>query len=133
MANEAVCIETPKIIKRYSVTNGVAIPKGTLLAVSGAAVNTAIASSGTGAVFAGIAIEEKTASDGITEISAALDGVWDIMNNPTAITIGAVVCMSGANMIRAAVAGDLLTGAAMGKILEPGTGSTANRVRLGYI
>jgi len=129
----AVNIEAPKIIKRYTVNDGVAIPKGTILKLSGASVNNAIASSGDGDVFAGIATEEKTASDGITEIGAAIDGVWDISQCGTASTAGAIVCLSGANLVRSAAAADLLTGAAFGKLLETGTINVQNRVRLGLV
>ena len=137
MANEAVCIETPKIIKRYTVTDGVAIPYGTILAISGGtvSVNVAKATSNTlNEAFAGIAIEEKTASDGITEIGAAIDGVWDLAQNANgAGTVGTMCCLSGANIVRTAAAGDLLTGGLVGKYLETGTAGAANRVRLGVI
>jgi hypothetical protein len=132
MANEAVCIETPKIIKRYTVADGTGIAKGTILALS-SDPNTAAASSAAD-VFAGIAIEEKVISDGITEIAAAIDGVWDIKCNAgTGITLGGIVSLSGANLIKQATAGELLTGAAFGKILETASASEVCRVRLGLV
>lgn len=130
MANEAVCIETPKIIKRYTVANETAIAKGTILKLSGD--NTAIASSGAD-VFAGIAIEEKTASDGILEIAAAIDGVWELTSSGTNITLGGIVSLSGANLIKQAVEAETVTGAAFGKALEAATGSEVIRVRLGVV
>ena len=132
MANEAVNIEAPRIIKRYNVADAAAIPKGTILMMSGASLY-ALASSGNAPVFAGIAVEEKTGGDGVGEIGAAIDGTWDIFQCGTASTQGAIVCLSGANLVRTAVAGDLLTGAAFGKLLETGTASAANRVRLGLV
>lgn len=131
MANEAVCIEAPRIIKRYTVADGTGITKGTILKLSGD--NTAIASSGAD-VFAGIAMEEKTASDGITEIAAAIDGVWDLTCNAGAgITLGGIVSLSGANLIKQAVEAETVTGAALGKALETATASEVIRVRLGVI
>ena len=134
MANEAVWIETPTKIKRYTVIDATAIPYGTLLELSGGSVNSARASqNSTGAGFAGIAIEEKTASDGITEIGAAIDGAADLTVGGVAVTIGTIVCLSGANTIRACAAGDLLTGAAFGKVLEAGVANGTHRIRLGLV
>ena len=134
MVNEAICIEAPKIIKRYTVADGTAIAKGTILQVSGGSINCAKATDATFRnTFAGIAVEEKTASDGITEIGAAIDGVWDIFQCATATTAGLMVSCSGSNLCGAAIAADTISGAIMGKLLEPGTASVANRVRLGGI
>lgn len=136
MANEAVCIETPKIIKRYTVLDANAITYGAILVLSGGAINTAMTSSTAHTVstpFAGIAIEEKTASDGITEIGAAIDGVWDIKWGIGASVVGDIVCLSGANLVRTAIAGDLINGAAFGKVLEPAAGSSVSRVRVGLV
>jgi len=123
-----VCIETPTKFARYTVMDSIAVPLSTIMKLSGA--NTAVANDGNGDVFAGIAWEEKTANDGITQISTAIDGVWDMTADAT-ISEGAMVCLSGANLIRAAVAADLLTGATLGKCLEAGTKGSAARVRLG--
>ena len=131
MTNEAICIEAPKIIKRYTVANQTAIAYGTVLKLSGA--NTAATNSISGDVFAGIAIEEKTASDGITEIGAAIDGVWDILVQGGNITNGSIVCLSGANTIRFATEADCVLGTMVGKILETGTDATFVRTRLGLI
>ena len=133
MANEAVCIEAPRIIKRYSVVNGTAIAKGTILKLSGADLY-ADASAADGDLFAGIAVEEKTASDTITNIGAAIDGVWDIKCNAgVGITLGGICSLSGANLIKQAEAGDLLNGAAFGKVLETAATNEVVRVRLGLI
>ena len=132
MANAvAVCIEAPRVIKRYTVSNLVAIPKGTILKLSGD--NTAIASAAAD-VFAGIAVEEKTASDGIVEIGAAIDGVWDIETHANAgITLGGIVSLSGLNVIKQATEAEMVTGAAFGKALETASASEVIRVRLGFI
>jgi len=131
MTNEAVCLETPTKFARYTVIDGTAIPTGTILRLSGADLY-AEASATTADVFAGIAWEEKTASDGITEISAALNGVWDITCNAgTEVTIGAIVSLSGANLIRNSVEADFPLGYPFGKALEAGSTSEVIRVRVG--
>ena len=131
MTNEAVCIEAPKIIKRYTVANGTAIPKGTILKLSGD--NTASASTGAD-VFAGISIEEKTANDGITEIGGAIDGTWDLHCNAGAgITRGGIVSLSGANLIKQATEAEMVAGKAFGKTLETTSSNEIASVRLGLI
>lgn len=128
MTNEAVCIETPTSFARYTVADGTGIAVGTILKLSGD--NTAIASSGAD-VFAGIAWEEKTASDGITQITAALNGVWDLTAAGSAITRGGIVSLSGANLVKQAVEAEMVTGAALGKALEAASASEVIRVRVG--
>jgi len=130
MANEAVCIEAPKTIKRFTVADGTGIAKGTLLKISGD--NTAAASSSTD-VFAGIAIEEKVANDGIVEIAVAVDGVWDIKCACLGATLGAIVVLSGANLIRNAAEADLVLGKVVGKAEEAGSDAEVVRVRVGAI
>jgi len=130
MTNEAQCIETPTEFMRYTVADGTGIAIGTLLKLSGD--NTAIASSGAD-VFAGIAWEEKTASDGITEITAALNGVWDITNATASITLGGICSLSGANLIKQATEAEMVTGAIVGKVLEAAAASEVVRVRVGRL
>lgn len=112
----AVCIETPTKFRRYTVSDGTGIPIGTLLKLTDP--NTAIATSADNDPFAGIAWEEKTASDGITEITAALNGIWDITTTDAAITVGALVSIGGANAILTADAAAVLAGQVVGKVLE---------------
>ena len=129
MANEAVCIELPRVIKRIYVSDFVAIPLGTILKLSGD--NTGIASSGAD-VFCGITIEEKTASDTLTNIGVALDGVWDIVCNSNAgITLGGMVVLSGANVIRQSVEADFPLGVVFGKAMEAAGAAERISVRFG--
>ena len=131
----ATNIILPKLIATRTCLDSIAVPKGTLMKLSGTLFNTVAAATGTGEPFGGITTEEKTANDGVVTIGCAMDGVWDIYNNalPTTITLGKMVVMSGANMIREAVAGDLLTGAIVGKTEETSAASAGVRVRLiGY-
>ena|SRR3990167_6377954 len=133
MANEAVPIIAPTKFSQVTVADGTAITKYTLLKLA-TDPNTAIASSGTGDVFAGILMHDKTISDGSTTATAALDGEWDLTFNAGAGgTLGAMLVLSGANLVRAAVAGELLTGAIVGKLLETASASEVVRVRLGAI
>jgi len=112
----AVCIETPTEFRRYTVADGTGIPIGTLLKLTSA--NTAIASSGDTDAFAGIAWEEKTASDGIVEITAAVNGIWDIKATAAAIVAGNIVNIGGADLMILADAAAIIAGSAIGKALE---------------
>lgn len=126
-----VCIETPTEFSRYTVADGAAIPLSTMCKV--ADPHTASAATGEGEAFAGILWEEKTISDGITECTFAKNGVWDIQDCATGGSTGAMVVMSGANLIRDAVAADLLTGAVVGKREEDASGSEVTRIRVGRV
>lgn len=126
----AVCIEAPRIIKRVTVADNTAIPKGTLLKLSGD--YTAAASASTD-VFYGIAIEEKTAGDGVVEIGAAQDGVWDIACSTASVTLGAIVVLSGSDQIKNAAEADLVLGKVVGKALEAGSSGEVIRVAVGVI
>jgi len=130
MADEATCIETPTRFARYTVADEGAIPIGTMLKLSDP--NTAAAHNGDADVFAGIAWEEKTASDGITEITAALNGVWDLTDGGDSCSTGDLLALDGtANEVRPAVAGDILTGSVVGKALEGAGANEVIRVRVG--
>ena len=130
MANEAVCIETPTEFLRYTIAAGAVIPIGTLLKLTDP--NTAAASSAAD-VFAGIAWVESTATSTETEITAAVNGLWDITNATGAITVGGIVSLSGANLIKQAVEAEMVTGAVVGKALETASSSEVIRVRLGRV
>jgi hypothetical protein len=131
MANEAVILEYGiHKARNYTVADGASISKGTLCKV--ADPNTASAATGTGEAFAGIAAEDKVANDGSTTLGLFTEGIFDLTAVAApAITAGAIVCMSGANLIRTCVAGDLLTGAVVGKVLETSSASEVIRVAVG--
>lgn len=140
MANEAVIIELcgqpTGVPQRFHVEDAVAVEKGTLMLISGASAVTRAAKKSavalSGEPFAGIASTEKVASDGSTTLGLWTKGIFDLTNNASpAITAGALVCVSGANMIRAAVAADLLTGAVVGRALEDMAGSEVGAVAVG--
>jgi hypothetical protein len=132
MADEAVCIETPTRFARYTVADGDNIPIGTLLHLSGD--NTVSAHSGDGDEFAGIAWEEKTANNGITQITAAINGVWDMTDGGDTISLGNLVALDGtANEIRPAVDGEFEAGKVIGKALEAASANEVIRVRVGEV
>jgi hypothetical protein len=104
----ATCIQTPTKFERRTVANATGIPIGTILKLTDG--NVAIASSANNDPFAGIAWEEKTASDGITEITVAMNGRWSMTTTAAAIGVGVPVSVGGANTIRAAVEADMALG-----------------------
>lgn len=121
--------EKPTRYARYTVSDGTGIPKGTILKLS--SPNTASASDGDNNVVAGIAMFEKVASDGSTEITAALDGVWGITTSAGAITVGNQVGMNGANEIKVYTTLDDEKGYVLGKALETiGASATVIKVRV---
>ena len=115
MANEAVPIEGPYEAHDFTVQETVAIDKYTLCMLSGA--NLAFASAGA-EVFAGVAGTDKVATDNATTLGLNTTGTYDLKTLGPAIPAGTIVALSGANLIKAADATDLLTGAAFGKAME---------------
>lgn len=130
MANEAVCLIAPTRFHRYTVADGAGIAKGTLLAMTDP--NTAAACSADNDVFAGIAMEEKVANDGIVNITAALDGVWALVATAAGITVGNQVTIGGANTIKVYTTLDDEKGYVVGRALETTSGSESIMVRLGW-
>jgi hypothetical protein len=128
MANEAQCIETPTEFARYTIAAGAVIPIGTLLKLSDP--NT-VAVSSAADVFGGIAWEESTAASTETQITAAKNGVWDITASTAAITVGGLVSLSGANVVKQAVEAETVTGAIVGKALETAASGEVIRVAVG--
>lgn len=128
MANEGVCIETPTEFARYTVADSPVVPLNTLMKISG---DNTVAASAAADVWGGIAWEEKTASDGIVELTCALNGVWDLTCATDGCTLGALVSLSGANLIKDAVEAEEVTGNIIGKVLEAGSSGDVVRVRVG--
>ncbi len=103
MADEAVIIELlgkngdPH---RYTVADGIAIPKGTLMYLSGD--RTILASAADGDFFVGIAVSEKVADDGQTQLAVYTNGIFDLKDSGSGITVGTRVKINGANVIATA-------------------------------
>jgi len=130
MANEAVNLELPRIIKRSTVYDTSAIPLGTLLVFSGPLQVSS--SAGVVDAYAGIATEEKTASDGITSIAYAKDGVWDLYyGGGDTVAVGTLVKISGPNTIDGTVLeADIIAGKVVGKAEEAGAIGTPAMIRV---
>ena len=127
----AVCYETPLRFARYTIANGSAIPKGTLLKL--VTPNTCDATSADNDVAGGVAWMEKVASDGTTEIVAALDGVWGITGSGV-ITIGNEVVINAANQVTKYTTLDHEKGYVFGRALETTLdGLTVLKVRLNVL
>ena len=136
MTNEAVIIELGvnqgKVIRR-TIENTEAWEKGTLMFLNGDNVCSGSWAGSGSVVFAGILTEEKVASDGATDVGCYTEGVFDLKVGTVAIDLGAQVVISGANMIRAAAAADILKGAIVGTCEETADAAEVVRVRLkGY-
>ena len=125
MANEFTCVEKPTIIVRRTVADGTAVVKNTGMKLT--SPNTAAAST-TDTPFAGITVEEKTASDGIVDMAMALDGVWSGISYATT-TVGTAVKLSNGNLITTAIAADLLSGNWCGVAESTATNGNAIRWR----
>lgn len=132
MANEAVIVESEGGEQDFTVsTDGLTIEKMTLMALIDA--RKAAISSGAN-IFAGIVAIEKVAGDGNPNISLFTEGTFKLTAAAGAsITAGMCVSLSGANLIKQAVAAELLTGAAFGKALESIASSTTGEVKIGVI
>ena len=132
MANEAVCIETPTIFARRVIAAASVMPFGTILKLNDN--NTGTVSAADNDVFGGIVWERaSTATSTHTEITVAMDGVWDVKDSGSGGSAGAIVNVVGANLIIDSVAADLLTGSVVGKREMDAAASEVTRIRLvGY-
>jgi len=132
MANEAVCIETPTIFGRRVIAAGAVLPFGTIMKLTDN--NTAEASAADNDPFGGIVWERaSTATSTHTEITVAMDGVWDVKDSGAGGSAGAIVNVGGANLIVDSAAADLLTGSVVGKREMDAAASEVTRIRLvGY-
>ena len=113
--------------RRYTVASGVAISKGTLLALTDG--RTAAAHTSATQAIAGIAAMDKSATDLSTSISAWTNGVFEASAS-TAITVGyPVVSGDTANFV--AVAASTASGAAViGYALETAAAKEVINVRV---
>ena len=116
----AICIETPTRFARRIVADAQAIPLHSLLKLTDG--NTAIITSGADAC-AGIAWEEKTTGDGITEIVVALNGRWEIVSNGSNHAVGELVAVTSLNTVGTADSSAHLAGKSVGRSLDALTGA----------
>jgi len=135
MTNEAVTIElgpNQGHPVRRTCDNATAIAKGTLLRLWDNNQCSGSTAAEIGSIpFAGIAVEEKTISDGLTQISAYTEGVFDLLSTDASLTTAGQICsLSGANSVKLCTEAELVLGAAVGKTEEAGADQEVIRVRL---
>lgn len=132
MANEAVCIETPTIFARRTIAAAAVLPFGTIIKLTDP--NTAVASSADNDPFGGIVWERvSTATSTHTEITVAMNGVWDLKATTATINIGIPVSVGGANLIRSTVEADTALGNICGQAEEAASNDEVIRVRVGVM
>ncbi len=129
MADEAVCIETPSRFARFTIAAGSVLPVGTLMKLS--ADFTVVPTDSADDPFMGIVWEiASTATTTFTEITLALDGVWDILDGGAGSTRGTLLAVGGANTSVTADAADILNGAVIGYAEETAGAAATVRTRL---
>ena len=107
-----------------------AIPKGTVLQLSGA--YTVSATSTVDQEFGGIAAEEKISGDGKLQISVYRRGIFKVEVGTNDVTLGVRVVMDdGANEFTDSAAGDAELGLEFGQALEAGTNGQFILIELG--
>ena len=133
MADEAILRERFSDPINMTVADGAGIEKGTVMKLS-TDPRTVLASAAKD-VFGGILAREKIASDGRTQVACYFDGIFDMTVAPgaTALVLGEIVALSGANFIQAASEADLIVGKAIGKVLETGSPSEIVQGKVGSI
>ncbi len=115
----------------FIVTNTQGVEKGTLMMLSGARLASPSTADTASEVFAGVARREKIAIDGRTRLALFTEGIFRMTAASENVTLGAMVSLSGANLIKDATSGELLTGAAFGKALEAITGGSDGEIKVG--
>lgn len=133
MANEAVIIEllgNGGDPIRYTVADGTGIAKGTLMYLSGD--RTISAHSGQGQDFVGIAAAEKVADDGSTTLAVYTNGIFDLTDDGSGMSLGDMAKLGGtANKIATAdEAGAQCAPEYVGKVLETASASEVVAVRV---
>ena len=132
MANEAVTIEllgNKGDPIQLNCADGDAFPKGTILKLSDNREGDLSAADGD--ICGGIVAIEKVASDGATTVTVYTNGIFDLTEGAAAaIAIGLPVTIEGANLIKAAVAGEAESGAILGYALAAFGGSDTQSVRV---
>ena len=130
MANESVQVEGPYEVHDFTVAVGTTIEKNTLCQLT--SPRTASASAGAN-LFAGIAATEKNSTDNATELGLWTTGTHLLTNSGLAIVDGAMVSLSGANLIKQATEAEMVTGAAFGKALQDIAADAQGEVKLGVL
>jgi Uncharacterized conserved protein (DUF2190) len=102
MANEAVLVDLLDKPLDFTVTDGTAVTKGSLMKMT--TPRTAIISSASGDVVAGIAARDKIASDGRTRLAIYRRGVFRIFASGAIVAGQAVQSAGVVNKVKTAAA-----------------------------
>ena len=89
MASEATLIFETELPIPFTVADGVGIEKGAILKMTDPM--TAVLADGDGDIIAGIAAEEKIASDGNTKLAVYRRGIFKVLAGAAGITVGLVL------------------------------------------
>jgi hypothetical protein len=131
MANEAIQRVRFSDPVDFTVADGTAIPKGSVLQLTDA--RTASLSSADNEIFCGIAARDKIANDGRTQLSVFVDGIFDVtLGAAGATAVGHRVNITGANVFGPAnvtTAADFAEHA--GKLLEAGANDEVVQLMIG--
>jgi hypothetical protein len=130
MANEATLIYETELPIPFTVSNTTGIEKGTVCKLSDPM--TAAASTAADETFAGIASEEKIASDGKTKLGLYMRGIFKMVVGAAGSTVGFDQAIAGANTVVDADTLDDEEGLVVGKALETGTSGETILVAVGY-
>ena len=133
MADEAVIIEllgNKGDPVSFTVADGTAIIKGEIMTMTDP--RTAIKSTSAGDIVAGIAAQDKVASDGQTQLALYTNAIFDLtITSGGTTTLGTYVRTGGtANQITVASTLDHETGKTVGKSWETGGNSEVIAVRV---
>jgi hypothetical protein len=140
MAREATKIELTNStgnIRQYTCADGTGIAKGTLLKLTdprtASVADAATSAAACTAPCAGIAAEEKVASDGATQIAVYTDGIFKATASNAAIAVGEPLVFVGNNYVMgvAALGPGIASGAAIvGYALETAAAGETFQMRL---
>lgn len=121
----ATVIEAPTIFLRRTILDATPVPIGTIMKLEDD--NTVVVSAADSDPFGGICWVEHTASEGVTEITVAMNGRWSMTTTAAAIPAGNAVSIAGANTVALATEADTIVGSIIGKCLNTigGGGGTA--------
>lgn len=108
--------------KQYTISGGktVSLSKGDLLKLSGD--NAVSVSAANSDIYAGVAAADNDGLNGNLTIGVHVPGALNKfdMKCGAAVPLGALVSLSGANLIKPCTAAELLTGDQIGKAMEAG-------------
>ena len=112
----AVIIEAPTIFERRVILDATAVPIGTIMKLEDD--NTVVVSAGDSDPFGGICWVEHTASEGVTELTVAMNGRWGITTTAAAIPPGNACSIAGADLVALATEADTIVGSVVGKVIN---------------